>query len=143
MPDASELLACTCLVSTKVETRTLRVLAPAWPRSSWLTSREPREVRPALISPPLASQPGKAAPEEVLCRPPREAWPLARVLNAFTMKMGLTSLLAEPRRGPQASKSGDPRSQNAENCNFFFAYKVVRRSPWHQLLGYAVPILHG
>ena len=35
-------------------------------------SREPREVCPALISPLLASQPGEAAPEEVLCRPPRE-----------------------------------------------------------------------
>ena len=35
----------------------------------------------ALIFPPLASQPGEAAPEEVLCRPPHEAWPLMRVLN--------------------------------------------------------------
>ena len=43
---------------------------------------EPREVCLALISPPLASQPGGAAPEEVLCRPPREAWPLVRVLDA-------------------------------------------------------------
>ena len=39
----------------------------------------PREVRLALISPPLVSQPGEAAPEEVLRRPPCEAWPLARV----------------------------------------------------------------
>ena len=34
------------------------------------------------------SLPGLAAPEEVLHRPPREAWPLARVLNALLMKMG-------------------------------------------------------
>ena len=69
----------------------------------------------ALISPPLASKPSEAAPEEVLCHPPREAWPLARVLNALSMKMGRTGLLAQPRRGPQAGKSGDPRSQNADN----------------------------
>ena len=48
-------------------------LVPAWPWSSWLTSREPHEVPLALISPLLASQPSEAAPEEVLCRPPREA----------------------------------------------------------------------
>ena len=46
-------------------------------------------------------------------RPPCEAWPLARVLNALLMKMGLTGPLAQPRRGPQAGKSGDPYSQNA------------------------------
>ena len=68
-----------------------------------------------MISPPLASQPGEAAPEEILCRPPREAWPLARVLNALLMKMGHTGPLAVPRHGPQAGKSGDPRSQNADS----------------------------
>ena len=31
------------------------------------------------------------------------------------VKMGRTGPLAEPRRGPQAGKSGDPRSQNADN----------------------------
>ena len=41
--------------------------------------------------------------------------PLARVLNALLMKMGCTGLLAEPRRGPQAGKSGDPRSQDADS----------------------------
>ena len=69
----------------------------------------------ALISPLLVSQPSEAVPEEVLCRPPREAWPLARVLNALLMKMGHTGPCAEPRRGPQAGKSGDPRSQNADS----------------------------
>ena len=64
----------------------------------------------ALNSPPIASQPGEAAPEEVLCHPPREAWPLANVLNALLMKMGRIGLLAKPRRGQQAGKSGDPRS---------------------------------
>ena len=48
----------------------MRALAPAWCHSSWLTSREPREVGPALISLLLVSQPGEAAPEEVLCRSP-------------------------------------------------------------------------
>ena len=61
------------------------------------------------------SLPGEAAPEEALCRPPREAWPLARVLNALLMKMGRIGLLALPRRGLQAGKSGDPRSQNADS----------------------------
>ena len=70
--DASVLRACTCLLSTKGETRTLRTLAPAWFRSSWLTSRGPREVCLALISLPLVSLPGEAAPEEVLRRPPRD-----------------------------------------------------------------------
>ena len=72
MLDASVLRAYACLLSTKEETRTLRALAPAWYRSSWLMSREPRKVCPALISPPLARQPSEAAPEEVLCRLPRE-----------------------------------------------------------------------
>ena len=91
------------------------MLAPAWSRSSWLTSQEPHEVCPALISPLLARQPGEAAPEEVLCRPPREAWPLVRVLNALSMKMGCTGLPAQPCHGTQAGKSGDPRSQNADS----------------------------
>ena len=115
MLDASVLRACASLLSTKEETRTLRALALAWSRSSWLTSREPCEVCLALIPPPLASLPGEAAPEEVLRRPPHEAWPIARVLNALSMKMGRTGPLAEPRRGPQAGKSGDPRSQNADS----------------------------
>ena len=42
------------------------MLALAWPWSSWLTSLELREVCLALNSPPLASQPDEAAPEEVL-----------------------------------------------------------------------------
>ena len=73
-------------------------------------SQEPHEVRPALISLLLTRQPGEAAPEEVLRRPPREAWSLARVSNALLMKMGRTGLLAQRRRGPQAGKSGDPCS---------------------------------
>src|SRR3954468_24662723 len=54
-------------------------------------------------------------PEEALCRPPREAWPLARVLNLVLMKMGHAGPPFEPRRRPQAGKSGDPRSQNADS----------------------------
>ena len=61
------------------------------------------------------SLPGEAAPEEVLRRPPREAWPIVRVLNALSMKMGRAGPLAQPCRGPQAGKSGDPRSQNADS----------------------------
>ena len=90
-------------------------LAPAWPQSSRLASQEHREVPLSLISPPLVSKPGEAASEEVLRRLPREAWPLARVLNALLMKMGRTGPRTEPRRGPQAGKSGGPRSQNSDS----------------------------
>ena len=33
----------------------------------------------------------------------------------LSTKMGHTGLLAQPRRGPQAGKSGDPRSQNTDS----------------------------
>ena len=36
-------------------------------------------------------------------------------LDWFLMKMGRTRLLVGPRRGPQAGKSGDPHSQNADS----------------------------
>ena len=62
-----------------------------------------------MVSPPLASQPGDAAPEEVLCRLPREG------LESLLVKMGRTGPLVEPSRGPQAGKSGDPCSQNADS----------------------------
>ena len=47
--------------------------------------------------------------------PPREAWTLARVLDALLMKMVHIGLPVKPRRGPQAGKYGDPRSQNANH----------------------------
>ena len=34
-------------------------------------------------------------------------------LESLLVKMGHTGLLVEPHHGPQAGKSGDPRSQNA------------------------------
>ena len=66
----------------------------------------------ALNSPPLASLPGEAAPEEVWCRPPREG------LECLLVKMGRTGPLVEPRRGPHAGKSGDPRSQDADSSTW-------------------------
>ena len=36
-------------------------------------------------------------------------------LECLLVKMGHTGPLAEPRHGPQAGKSGDPRSQNADS----------------------------
>ena len=36
-------------------------------------------------------------------------------LDCLLVKMGHTGPLAEPRHGPQAGKSGDPRSQNTDN----------------------------
>src|SRR3954465_4024335 len=53
--------------------------------------------------------------EEAPCRPPREAWPLVRVLGLVLMKMGCAGPPFEPRLRPQAGKSGDPRSQNADS----------------------------
>ena len=41
-------------------------------------------------------------------------------LESLLVKMGRTGPLAEPCRGPQAGKSGDPHSQNADS------------SPWAQ-----------
>ena len=36
-------------------------------------------------------------------------------LECLLVKMGRTGPLVEPRRGPQAGKSGDPRSQDADS----------------------------
>ena len=36
-------------------------------------------------------------------------------IDSLLMKMSRTGLPAKPRRGPQAGKSGDPRSQNADS----------------------------
>ena len=110
MHDASGLLACAYLFSTKEETGTLRPLAPSWPWSSWLMSQGPREVPPALISPPLGSQPGEAVPEEFLRRPASRGLAPQEGLESLLLKLGRTGPLMEPRRGPQASKSGYPRS---------------------------------
>ena len=35
-------------------------------------------------------------------------------LECLLVKMGRTGPLVEPRRGPQAGKSGDPHSQDAD-----------------------------
>ena len=39
-------------------------------------------------------------------------------LGCFVGEDGPYGLLAQPRRGPQAGKSGDPRSQNADRFDF-------------------------
>ena len=62
----------------------------------------------ALISPPLVNQPGEAAPEEVLRRPPREAWILARVLDALLMKMGRTARWHSHAVGRRQGSLGTP-----------------------------------
>ena len=46
--------------------------------------------------------------------PPREAWTLARVLDALLMKMGRTACWLSHAVSRRAGKSGDPRSQNAD-----------------------------
>src|SRR3954464_8442401 len=73
------------------------------------------------------SQPDEAVPEEVPCRPPREAWPLARVLSLVLMKMGRAGPPFEPRRRPQAGKSGDPRSQNADKHLWLWSFNLTHR----------------
>ena len=79
------------------------MLAPAWCRSP-----EPREVRLALISPLLASLPDYAAREEVLHRPPREAWTLARVLDALLLKMGCIACWLSHAMGRRKASLGTP-----------------------------------
>src|SRR3954463_9032849 len=105
-------LACTCPLCTKEERETLRGLAPAWhPWSSWLASWGPPE------GPPLDLP---ASPRPSLKKPglrKRRVIRLARVLSLVLMKMGHAGPPFEPRRRPQAGKSGDPRSQNADNCD--------------------------
>ena len=60
-------------------------------------------------------------------------------LECLLVKMGRTGPLTEPCRGPQAGKSGDPRSQNADSSpraqgalglGFEAKPKVKRRASW-------------
>ena len=48
---------------------------------------------------------------------PSASWGLAprEGLECLLVKMGRTGPLAEPHRGPQAGKSGDPRSQDVDS----------------------------
>ena len=92
----------------------MRPLAPAWPWSSWIMSREPREVHPALISPLLGSQPSEAAPTEVLVSLASRGLAPREGLELLLLKLGRTGPLMEPRHGSQAGKSGHPRSQDAD-----------------------------
>src|SRR4051812_23432377 len=102
-------LACACPLCTKQERETLRGLAPAWhPWSSWLASWAPREV-PRLD----LSASSRASLTRPCLRKHRVARP-ARVLGLVLMKMGRAGPPFEPCRRPQAGRSGDPRSQNAD-----------------------------
>ena len=56
----------------------------------------------ALISPPLTSQPGEAAPEEVLHRPPREG------LECLLVKMGRTGRWWSHTMGRRQASLGTP-----------------------------------
>ena len=93
-------------------------MAPAWPWSSRLTSRVPREVPFAEISPLLGSQPSEAAPEEVLASSASRGLAPREGLELLLVKPGRTGPLVEPRRGPQAGKSGYPRYQNTDKVAF-------------------------
>ena len=44
-------------------------------------------------------------------------------LGCLLVKMGRTWPLEEPRCGPQAGKSGDPRSQNADTNEMYWDCK--------------------
>ena len=47
-------------------------------------------------------------------------------LECWLMKKGRTGPLVEPRRRPQAGKSGDPRSQNADKV-----LVLIAKSLWN------------
>ena len=93
----------------------LRALAPAWrPESSWLASRAPREVprldlsassRASLMRPCLRKlrvvRPTRLGPS-------RGSW-------VCVGEDGPCWASFEPHRRPQAGKSGDPHSQNADS----------------------------
>ena len=72
-----------------------------------------------MISPLLVSLPGQATPEEVLRRPPREAWPLARVLDALLMKMGRTACWLSHAVDRRQASLGTPvpRTPTASACH--------------------------
>ena len=78
MPDASVHFACAGLLRTKEEIRTLRALVPAWCRSSWLTSREPREVLPRLDIFAHCEPAWLGYSRGGLASSPRNAWTLVR-----------------------------------------------------------------
>ena len=61
-----------------------------------------------MVSPPL----GRSCIVRLARLGPHEG------LECFLVKMGRTGPLVEPRRGPQAGKSGDPRSQDADTWTF-------------------------
>ena len=48
-------------------------------------------------------------------------------LDCSLVKMGRTRTLVEPRRGPQAGKSGDPHSQNADRDHLMYVLHVDTR----------------
>ena len=87
-------------------------LAPAWPWSSRLTSCEPCEVQLALISPLLGSQPGEAAPREVLVSSasrglaPREG--LGLLLLLLLLKLGHTRPSMDTAVGHRQASLGTP-----------------------------------
>src|SRR3954464_4025160 len=108
-------LACACPLCTKEERRTLPGLAPAWrPWSSWLASWAPHEVPRLDLS--ASSQASLMRPcLRKLCvggparlGPSRGSW-------VCVDEDGPCWGPFEPRRRPQAGKSGDPRSQNADS----------------------------
>ena len=47
-------------------------------------------------------------------------------LECLLVKMGCTGPLVEPRRGPQAGKSGDPRSQDTDTGNAYEEDSVMK-----------------
>ena len=58
----------------------------------------------------LRSQPSEAAPREVLVSSTLRGLAPHEGLELLLLKLGRTGPLTEPRRGPQAGKSGYPRS---------------------------------
>ena len=81
-----------------------------------------------MISPLLVSLPREAAPEEVLRRPPHEAWPLARVLDALLVKIGHTACWLSHAAGRRQESLGTPvpRTPTVANTNQTNMMKATR-----------------
>ena len=63
------------------------------------------------------SQPDEAVPEEVPRHPPREAWPLARVLGLVLMKMGRAGPPLSHAAGRRQASLGTPIPKTPTNTH--------------------------
>ena len=116
MPDSSGTRACACFLSTKEETASSAPAGVRLPWSSWFASSQPQEVgylHRNLHS--LGGNLGRPLPREVLASSTSRGLAPREGLVLIVFKAGCIRTSKEPRRGPQAGKSGYPASQNADS----------------------------